>query len=142
MSCDLAFLSVGRIEAVRAIGRTDRERTPCAPWTTKVRTIARNEHARRPTPWRVVFCEKMKNQYGMAEGPGSARSPATKERYGGYRLGAERLRWLSQILKKCVRQLEIRGFESFREAVVHESQRMPSVIALTAFAEQAGQGHR
>src|ERR1700722_13392743 len=52
-------------------------------------TIARNEHAQGPTPCRVVFCEKMKNQYGMAEGPGSARSPATKERYGGYRLGAE-----------------------------------------------------
>ena len=54
----------------------------------------------------------------------------------------EPLRWLSQILKECVRQPEIRGFESFGEAVVHESQRMPSVIALTAFAEQAGQGHR
>src|SRR3984957_14574274 len=25
-------------------------------------TIARSEHARWPTPWRVVFCEKMKNQ--------------------------------------------------------------------------------
>src|ERR1700722_4374766 len=24
--------------------------------------IARNQHARWPTPWRVVFCEKMKNQ--------------------------------------------------------------------------------
>jgi hypothetical protein len=49
---------------------------------------------------------------------------------------------LSQILKERARQFEIRGFEAFREAVVHESQRMPGLIALAAFAEQAGQGHR
>jgi hypothetical protein len=54
----------------------------------------------------------------------------------------ERLKWLSQILKQHARQLEIRGFESFREAVVDESQRMPGPIALPVFAEQAGQGHR
>jgi hypothetical protein len=28
-------------------------------------TIAHNQHARRPMAWRVVFCEKMKNQVRM-----------------------------------------------------------------------------
>jgi hypothetical protein len=45
---------------------------------------------------------------------------------------------LSQIRNECARQLEICGFESFREAVVHEGQRMPGLIALPVFAEQAG----
>jgi hypothetical protein len=54
----------------------------------------------------------------------------------------ERLKWLLQILKERARQLEICGFESFREAIVHESQGMPGLIALVVFAEQAGQHHR
>jgi hypothetical protein len=49
-----------------------------------------------------------------------------------------RLKWLLQILKERARQLEIRGIESFREAVVHESQRIPGLITLPVFAEQAG----
>jgi hypothetical protein len=48
------------------------------------------------------------------------------------------LKWLPQILKERARQLEIHGFESFREAVVHESQRIPGLIALPAIAEQVG----
>jgi hypothetical protein len=32
-------------------------------WTT-----ARNQHARRETPWRVVFCEKMKNEVRNGRG--------------------------------------------------------------------------
>ena len=55
---------------------------------------------------------------------------------------ALRLKCLSQILKQRARQLEIRGFESFGEAVVHQSQRMAGLIALAVFGEQAGQGHR
>ena len=38
-------------------------------------------------------------------------------------------------------QLEICGFESFRETVVDESQGMAGLIALAVFGEQAGQGH-
>ena len=48
---------------------------------------------------------------------------------------------LSQTQKERARQFEICGFESFREAVVHESQRLPGLIAMSAFAEQAGQDH-
>src|SRR5271154_3272788 len=49
---------------------------------------------------------------------------------------------LTQILEQRARQPEICGFESFREAVVDESKRMPGLIALAVFGEQAGQGHR
>src|ERR1700730_18920512 len=66
----------------------------------------------------------------------------SKNGMAGYRLGLEWLKWLSQILKQRARQLEIRGFKSFREAVVDESQRMAGLIALVIFAEHAGQGHR
>ena len=48
---------------------------------------------------------------------------------------------LAQILEQSARQLEICGFESFREAVVHEAQGMPGLVALPAFAEEAGQDH-
>ena len=54
----------------------------------------------------------------------------------------ERLKCLLQILKERARQLEICGFESFREAVVDESQRFPGLIALAAFEEQARQHGR
>ena len=47
-------------------------------------------------------------------------------------------KWLSQILKQRARQLEICGFESFRESVIDESQRIPGLIALAVFGEQAG----
>ena len=49
---------------------------------------------------------------------------------------------LTQILEQRVRQPEICGFESFREAVVDEGERMPGLIALAVFGEQACQGHR
>src|ERR1700722_14223310 len=65
-----------------------------------------------------------------------------KNGMAGYRLGLEWLKWLSQILKQRARQLEIRGFKSFREGVVDESQRMAGLFALAVCAEQAGQGHR
>jgi hypothetical protein len=65
-----------------------------------------------------------------------------KEWYDGRRPELARLKWLSQILKERARLFEIRGFESFREAVVHASKRMPGLIALPTFAEQAGQDHR
>src|ERR1700732_1386412 len=58
------------------------------------------------------------------------------------RIGVERLKWLTQTPKQGARQLEIRGLEPFREAVVDESQRMPGLTALAVFAEQAGQRHR
>ena len=102
-------------------------------------TIARNDHAGRPTPWRVVFCEKMLE---WQRDPGFAKPPASKECYGGRRLGVERLIWLSQIIKQRARQLEICGFESFREAVVHEGERMARPIALPVFGEHACQDHR
>src|ERR1700730_12659037 len=54
----------------------------------------------------------------------------------------QRLKWLSELFKERARQLEIRGFKSFREAVVDESERMPGLIALAVFGEQPGQGHR
>jgi hypothetical protein len=66
---------------------------------------------------------------------GSARTPAAKQMVWW---SSARLKWLLQILKERARQLEIRGFESFREAVVHESQRIPGLITLPVFAEQAG----
>src|SRR5246127_3198347 len=81
----------------------------------------------------------------MLEGqryPGSAGSSGGKEWCGGRRLGVERPKWLSQILEERARQLEIRGVEAFREAVVDEGERMPGLIALAVFGEQAGQGHR
>ena len=61
---------------------------------------------------------------------------------GGRRLGVERLKKLSQILKQRARQPEICGFESFREAIVDEGERMPGPITLPVFEEHAGQGHR
>src|ERR1700733_505815 len=57
-------------------------------------------------------------------------------------LSVERLKWLSQILKQRARQLEICGFESFREAIVDWGERMPGPITLPVFEEHAGQGHR
>jgi hypothetical protein len=85
-----------------------------------------------PRPRRVVFCEK---PLEWRRDPGSAKVSSHQEWYGGYRLGVERLKWLSQILKERARQLEICGFESFREAVVDESQRMPGLIALPTFGK-------
>src|ERR1700731_3927528 len=70
--------------------------------------------------------------------PGSAKPPARKE-IGLVRNG---LKWLSQILKQRGRQPEICGFESFREAIVDEGERMPGPITLPVFEEHAGQGHR
>jgi hypothetical protein len=72
----------------------------------------------------------------VAEGlPVSARIPAIKQMVWW---SSARLEWLLQILEERARQLEIRGFESFREALVHESQRIPGLITLSVFAEQAG----
>src|ERR1700747_3051093 len=76
----------------------------------------------------------------MAEGRLFRKGPKLSKN-GGYRLGAERLKWLSQILKQRARELEICGFESFRETAVDESQSMAGLIALAVFGEQAGQGH-
>ena len=45
---------------------------------------------------------------------------------------------LSQILEERARGLEIRSFESFREALVHGSEHIAGLITLSAFAEQAG----
>jgi hypothetical protein len=45
---------------------------------------------------------------------------------------------LSQILEERARGLEIRGLESFREALVHGSEHIAGLITLSAFAEQAG----
>src|ERR1700678_4260912 len=76
-------------------------------------------------------------RYGMTEAmpvPPDVRSEIPGLMQSGYHL--------SQILEERARQLDIRGFKSFREAVVDESQRMPGPIALPVFAEQAGQGHR
>jgi hypothetical protein len=54
-------------------------------WTT---------NARWPTPWRVVFCEKMKNQ--VRNGGGTSVPPGLQLlKNGGYRLGVEWLKWLS-----------------------------------------------
>jgi hypothetical protein len=55
----------------------------------------------------------------MAEGPSSAKSAASKDWFRGYQRAMERLKWLSQIVEERARQLEICGFESFREAVVN-----------------------
>ena len=78
----------------------------------------------------------------VAEGSEFRPSPANKDRHGGYRLSVERQKWLAQILEERARQPEICGFESFREAVVHEAERLASLIALPAFREQVGQCHR
>jgi hypothetical protein len=51
-------------------------------------------------------------------------------------------RALREILDEPSRDLKVRRFESFREAAVHESERLAGLIALPAFGEQAGQGHR
>ena len=76
----------------------------------------------------------------MAEGCLFCRSPAIKE----WRLPAwcRMAKMAIVILKERARPLEICGFESFREAVVDESQRMPGLIALAVFGKQAGQDHR
>src|ERR1700722_8434499 len=52
------------------------------------------------------------------------------------------LKRLSQIFKHRPRLFEVRGFESFREAVVHNSQRIPGLISPPAFAQQASLSHR
>src|SRR6266404_9963887 len=81
----------------------------------------------------------------MLEGrryPGSAGSSGGKEWCGGRRLGVERPKWLSQILEERARQLEIRGVEAFREAVVDEGERIPGLIALATSGEHAGPDHR
>jgi hypothetical protein len=100
----------------------------------RVRKVLYNrakEHRQRPLLWHVVICEKMLEQ------PRAAKSSASKN--GIVAISAvKRLKWLLQILKERARQLEICGFESFREAVVHESQGVPGLIALVVFAEQAG----
>ncbi len=93
-------------------------------------------------PGALYSVKKCKIGCGMAERSGSARSPAIKERYRGYRLGVKRLKGLSQILKQRACQPEICGFEAFREAVVHERERMPGLIALAVFGKHACQGHR
>ena len=85
VSYDLSFVSVGRIDGCSRDWQ-NRLGGPCVLWTTKCWTIARSERARWPTPWHVVFCEKMLDSR-MADGPGSARCPAIKEPYGGRRLG-------------------------------------------------------
>ena len=54
----------------------------------------------------------------------------------------QQLKGLSQILKQRARQLEICGFETFREAIVDDGQRIPGLLALAVFGEQACQGHR
>src|ERR1700692_2932281 len=74
--------------------------------------------------------------------PTPARRLCEWQWYRGYQRAVERLKWLSQILKQRARQLEICGFETFGEAVVHEGERMPGLIALAVFGEQACQGHR
>ena len=43
---------------------------------------------------------------------------------------------LSQILEERARGLEIRGFEFFREALVHGSEHIAGLITLSAFAER------
>jgi hypothetical protein len=98
-----------------------------------------SRYARWPTPWRVEFCEKMLEWAGIH---GSAKLAASKELYRGDQRVVERLKWLSQILKKRARQPEICGFESFGEALIHESQGMPGLIALAVVGEQAGQRNR
>jgi hypothetical protein len=98
-----------------------------------------------PTANALTRCILLKNENQVRErrrGLGCARFPAIKELYGGYRPDVERLKWLSQIVEERARQLEICGFESFREAIVHKSQHMPGLIALAALAKQAGQDHR
>ena len=67
---------------------------------------------------------------GKARGGNTGRDPSVFRRVRSYQGAVERLKWLSQILKQRLRQLEIYGVESFRETVVHESQRMPGLIAL------------
>jgi len=55
-------------------------------WTT-----ARNQHARRSTPWRVVFCEKMKNQVRNAKDSRSAGSPTVENGTAAVGLGAAKM---------------------------------------------------
>ena len=98
---------------------------------------------RRPCPMddglaRLIALENVRRVQGVR----FRRVFRQKECCGGRRLGVERLKRLSQILKERARQLEICGFESFREAIVDDGQRMPGLIALVVFGEQACQGHR
>jgi hypothetical protein len=86
---------------------------------------------------RLITLENVRRVQGVRR-----RVSWRKECCGGRRFGVERLKRLSQILKQRARQLEICGFESFREAVVYESQRIPGLLALAVFGEQACQGHR
>jgi hypothetical protein len=52
-----------------------------------------------------------------------------------------RLKSCVQLVKKLTRLSEIRGLETFREAVKDESKIMAGTIPLTTFGEEAGQGH-
>ena len=96
---------------------------------------------RRPCPMddglaRLITLENVRRVQGSA---GSSGGKNVAEVVG---LALERLKRLSQILKERARQLEICGFKALREAVVYESQRIPGVLALAVFGEQACQGHR
>ncbi len=98
---------------------------------------------RRPCPMddglaRLITLENVRRVQGVR----FRRVFRRKECCGGRRLGVERLKRLSQILKERARQLHICRFKSLREAVVYESQRIPGLLALAVFGEQACQGHR
>jgi len=83
---------------------------------------------------RLITLESVRRVQGVR----FRRVSRRKECCGSRRLGVERLKWLSQILKQRARQLEICGLETFSESVIRESQRMPGVIALPVFGKQAG----
>ena len=83
---------------------------------------------------RLITLENVRRVQGVR----FRRVSRRKECCGGRRLGVERLKRLSQILKQRARQLEIRGVEAFREAVVDEGERIPGLIALAVFGEHAG----
>jgi hypothetical protein len=98
---------------------------------------------RRPCPMddglaRLITLENARRVQGVR----FRRVSRRKEWCGGRRLRVERLKRLTQILKQRARQLEIRGVEAFREAVVDEGERIPGLIALAVFSEQACLGHR
>ena len=83
---------------------------------------------------RLITLENVRRVQGVR----FRRVSRRKECCGGRRLGVERLKSLSQILKQRARQLHICGFESFGEAVVDEGERMAGLIALPVFGKQAG----
>jgi hypothetical protein len=72
------------------------------------------------------------NKVRRAVGGSYARQPARVP------IGEQRLS--RQILKDLARDPKVRRFESFRKAVVHGHQNMPSFIALSAFRQQPSQG--